>query len=144
MEHSSLCVSTFVRYMAYLNIDYSQYYILLILKKHRKYVINLHVLVAITVWYITMEPFAGSLASLLILSIFLKSSQLVASGAMIYGLPIWQVALAIHVVAWIIQFIGHGVFEGKFLAFTHKGQRSEHKWQKLAITDGILLSILNV
>jgi uncharacterized membrane protein YGL010W len=29
------------------------------------------------------------------------------------GFPIWKVALAIHVTAWILQFIGHGVFEGR-------------------------------
>ena len=59
-----------------------------------------------------MEPFAGGLASLLILSIYIKSGQFVNAGVSIYGLPVWQAALAIHVVAWIIQFIGHGVFEG--------------------------------
>ena len=59
-----------------------------------------------------MEPFAGSLASLLILTIFVKSGQYVAAGATIFGLPVWKAALAIHVTAWIIQFIGHGVFEG--------------------------------
>ena len=25
----------------------------------------------------------------------------------------WKVALAIHVTAWILQFVGHGVFEGR-------------------------------
>jgi len=65
------------------------------------------------VWYIFMEPFAGGLASLLILSIYIKSGQFVNAGVSIYGLPVWQAALAIHVVAWIIQFIGHGVFEGR-------------------------------
>merc|ERR1719492_694670 len=60
-----------------------------------------------------MEPFAGGLASLLILSIYIKSGQFVNAGVSIYGLPFWQAALAIHVVAWIIQFIGHGVFEGR-------------------------------
>jgi len=64
-------------------------------------------------WYILMEPFAGSLASLLILTIFVKSGQYVAAGATILGLPVWKAALAIHVTAWIIQFIGHGVFEGR-------------------------------
>lgn len=60
-----------------------------------------------------MEPFAGGLASLLILSIYIKSGQFVSAGVSVYGLPVWQAALAIHVVAWIIQFIGHGVFEGR-------------------------------
>ena len=62
-----------------------------------------------------MEPFAGGLASLLILSIYIKSGQFVNAGVSIYGLPVWQAALAIHVVAWIIQFIGHGVFEGIYM-----------------------------
>ena len=29
------------------------------------------------------------------------------------GIPIWKVALAIHICGWLLQFIGHGVFEGK-------------------------------
>ncbi len=29
------------------------------------------------------------------------------------GYPIWKVALVIHVFGWILQFIGHGVFEGR-------------------------------
>ena len=62
-----------------------------------------------------MEPFAGGLASLLILSIYIKSGQFVSAGVSVYGLPVWQAALAIHVVAWIIQFIGHGVFEGIYM-----------------------------
>ena len=58
-----------------------------------------------------MEPFAGALASLLILTIFVRSSHHVAAGTTIYELPLWKVALIIHVVCWIIQFIGHGFFE---------------------------------
>ena len=73
---------------------------------------NAAIFCSISVWYIFMEPFAGGLASLLILSIYIKSGQFVNAGVSIYGLPVWQAALAIHVVAWIIQFIGHGVFEG--------------------------------
>ena len=60
-----------------------------------------------------MEPFAGGLASLLIITIFVKSSQWVAAEATIHGMPVWKIALMIHITAWIIQFIGHGVFEGK-------------------------------
>merc|ERR1712200_64159 len=29
------------------------------------------------------------------------------------GLPLWQAVLAFHLAAWIAQFIGHGVFEGR-------------------------------
>ena len=58
-----------------------------------------------------MEPFAGGLASLLLLTIFVQSSHHVAVGTTIYGMPLWKVALTVHVICWIIQFIGHGVFE---------------------------------
>ena len=67
----------------------------------------------IPVSYIVMDPVAGSLGALLVNLIFLVSGQMVVKGAPVFGAyPVWQVALAIHVVAWIIQFIGHGVFEG--------------------------------
>jgi len=65
------------------------------------------------IWYILMEPFAGGLASLLILTIFVKSGQYVAAEALVFGMPVWKAALVIHVTAWIIQFIGHGIFEGR-------------------------------
>ena len=42
--------------------------------------------------------------------------KLVATGATVAGIPIWKVALGIHILGWIAQFIGHGVFEGSFLA----------------------------
>merc|ERR1712110_739620 len=60
-----------------------------------------------------MEPVAGGSASLLVTYIFVKSGSMVSSGATIGGVPIWQVALAIHIAAWILQFIGHGIFEGR-------------------------------
>ena len=37
---------------------------------------------------------------------------MVATGMTVGEIPIWKVALAIHIIGWIIQFIGHGVFEG--------------------------------
>lgn len=30
-----------------------------------------------------------------------------------WGAGAWQPALAVHVVCWILQFIGHGVYEGR-------------------------------
>ena len=33
------------------------------------------------------------------------------------GIAIWKVALAIHICGWLLQFIGHGVFEGKLEKF---------------------------
>merc|ERR1719222_1869198 len=38
---------------------------------------------------------------------------LVAAGAPVAGFPLWQAVLAFHVAAWIAQFVGHGVFEGR-------------------------------
>ena len=39
--------------------------------------------------------------------------KLVATGATVAGgIPIWKVALGIHIAGWILQFVGHGVFEG--------------------------------
>ncbi len=29
------------------------------------------------------------------------------------GYPLWKAALALHVFCWVMQFIGHGVFEGE-------------------------------
>jgi len=75
-----------------------------------------------------MDPVAGGLGALLMLvlnqvfnqSHFINSHlflqwtyKLVAAGAPVAGLPLWQAVLAFHVAAWIAQFIGHGVFEGR-------------------------------
>ena len=68
----------------------------------------------ISVCYVFMEPFVGSCASVAIMAIFVKTGSLVAADAVILGWPVWKVALAIHVAAWILQFIGHGFFEGKY------------------------------
>ena len=41
---------------------------------------------------------------------------LVDANTVVLGHPVWKVALAIHITSWILQFIGHGVFEGKLRA----------------------------
>ena len=71
-----------------------------------------HALFLLKVSYIVMDPVAGGLGAVLVNGIFLASGKLVAQGASIGGYPIWQVAMAVHFAAWIIQFIGHGIFEG--------------------------------
>jgi uncharacterized membrane protein YGL010W len=44
--------------------------------------------------------------------------QLVANDIVIAGhIPVWKVALGLHIAGWILQFIGHGVFEGKLFIF---------------------------
>jgi uncharacterized membrane protein YGL010W len=74
--------------------------------------LNLSTLVASTyaLLYILMEPFAGSLlAPYVILQSLLGSYCARAWGAA--GFNYW--AAAVQVVAWIAQFIGHGVYERK-------------------------------
>ena len=65
------------------------------------------------VCYPLMDPVAGTLGSALVSVIYVLTSKAVSDGVMVNGLPVWQVALGIHVAAWILQFIGHGVFEGR-------------------------------
>ena len=57
-------------------------------------------------------PFAGTIGSIMIYFLTAYSAKLVALDTQVYDMPIWKVALAIHIVCWILQFIGHGVFEG--------------------------------
>merc|ERR1712130_430394 len=63
--------------------------------------------------YVMMDPVAGSLGALLMLFLNQWTYRLVAAGAPVAGFPLWQAVLAFHVAAWIAQFIGHGVFEGR-------------------------------
>ena len=78
--------------------------------------------------YPLLEPVVGGSASLLVGLILLKSGSLVASGSLILGYPVWKIALAVHITAWILQFIGHGLFEGTYylrlqvFSFPHKTQ----------------------
>lgn len=46
-------------------------------------------------------------------AIFYKTGTWVASNAFFFGYPVLQVAIAVHVTCWILQFIGHGIFEGR-------------------------------
>merc|ERR1719454_1862309 len=63
--------------------------------------------------YLMMDPVAGGLGALLMLVLNQWTYKLVAAGAPMAGFPLWQAVLAFHVAAWIAQFIGHGVFEGR-------------------------------
>ena len=59
--------------------------------------------------YILMEPVAGTLIAPLIVGGTAYSNHLLAE----YGADANKWAIAIHVVSWILQFIGHGKFEGR-------------------------------
>ncbi|KAF0746414.1 hypothetical protein DYB26_009687 [Aphanomyces astaci] len=62
-------------------------------------------------WYIVLDPYAGTLAAALIVSMYVWSNVVIADAVAATGESPWRLALGIHVTAWIIQFIGHGVFE---------------------------------
>ena len=65
------------------------------------------------VTYVLMDPIAGTVGALLMLYLNQWTGQLVTAGAPVMGLPLWQAVLAFHLCMWIVQFIGHGVFEGR-------------------------------
>ena len=63
--------------------------------------------------YVLMDPVAGTLGALMVLYLNQWTGQMVISGAPIMGYPLWQPVLAFHLLMWIVQFIGHGMFEGR-------------------------------
>ncbi|KAH7031174.1 uncharacterized protein B0I36DRAFT_119393 [Microdochium trichocladiopsis] len=73
--------------------------------------LNLGTLAAIT-WgglYVLLEPVAGTALALLCLGGAAGGNKLLAKDAAMTN----KAAIAIQVVAWIAQFVGHGVFEGR-------------------------------
>ncbi|OWZ20719.1 hypothetical protein PHMEG_0004834 [Phytophthora megakarya] len=64
------------------------------------------------VWYILLDYVAGSLGAVLIFISYLFANYFVQDYAPNqFEHPGWQIALGVHSFAWIMQFIGHGVFE---------------------------------
>merc|ERR1712083_235623 len=63
--------------------------------------------------YIAMEPFAGLIGAVLVSLLSVTAAKLVGTGATFGGHDVLNIAVAIHITAWILQFIGHGVFEGR-------------------------------
>lgn len=59
--------------------------------------------------YVLLEPVAGTALSILLLASTAYGKYLVT----IYGMTANYYAAASFLVAWIAQFIGHGVFEGR-------------------------------
>jgi uncharacterized membrane protein YGL010W len=45
--------------------------------------------------------------------IYYQTGVWVSGSAVVLGYPVLQVAIFVHVSAWILQFIGHGIFEGR-------------------------------
>lgn len=59
--------------------------------------------------YILMEPVAGGLLAPILLGGTAYANQLTTT----YGRTANTWALGLHVVCWLAQFVGHGVFEGR-------------------------------
>ncbi|TYZ68395.1 hypothetical protein PybrP1_000744 [[Pythium] brassicae (nom. inval.)] len=53
----------------------------------------------------------GSLGAALVYASYLFANFVSLTAPESFGMPGWQVALPVHLVAWTLQFIGHGVFE---------------------------------
>lgn len=62
-----------------------------------------------TVFYILLEPVAGSLIAPGLMGAAAYGNYL----RMTYGMTANYWAMALFVFSWIVQFIGHGVFEGR-------------------------------
>ncbi|KAK1940041.1 putative endoplasmic reticulum membrane protein C16E8.02 [Phytophthora citrophthora] len=62
-------------------------------------------------WYMALDIFAGTLGAAIISICFVFANYFVVEGAKAMDVHSMHVALAIHATAWILQFIGHGVFE---------------------------------
>ncbi|KAI9882924.1 MAG: hypothetical protein M1823_005326 [Watsoniomyces obsoletus] len=59
--------------------------------------------------YMLMEPVAGGLLAPLLLAATAYSNHLTST----YGATANYWALGLHLVCWVAQFVGHGVFEGR-------------------------------
>jgi uncharacterized membrane protein YGL010W len=59
--------------------------------------------------YILLEPFAGGIFAPLLLGATACANYLTST----YGWTANSWAISLHVVSWVAQFVGHGVFEGR-------------------------------
>merc|ERR1712088_394420 len=73
------------------------------------------------VTYVLMDPMAGSLAAAMVLFLHKWTFELVTANDPVQGFPL------LHVVMWVAQFIGHGMFEGRAPALLDS-------WQQALIT----------
>lgn len=59
--------------------------------------------------YILMEPFAGALLAPLLLLGTAYGNHLTST----YGMTANYIAIGVHIFSWLVQFVGHGVYEGR-------------------------------
>lgn len=56
-----------------------------------------------------MEPVAGAMLAPLLVSGTAYANHLTSA----YGMKANYIAIGVHIVSWLVQFVGHGVFEGR-------------------------------
>lgn len=56
-----------------------------------------------------MEPVAGAMLAPLLVSGTAYANHLTSA----YGMTANYIAIGVHIVSWLVQFVGHGVFEGR-------------------------------
>jgi uncharacterized membrane protein YGL010W len=59
--------------------------------------------------YILMEPVAGGMLAPFIIAGVAYANHLTS----VYGTQANYIALFVHIVSWLLQFVGHGKFEGR-------------------------------
>ena len=59
--------------------------------------------------YILMEPVAGAMLAPLLLAGTAFANHLTST----YGMTANYWAIGVHIVSWLAQFVGHGIFEGR-------------------------------
>lgn len=62
-------------------------------------------------WFIALDMFAGSFGATIVFFCYVLANYMVIEGTTLTRVPIMHVALAIQAIGWILQFVGHGVFE---------------------------------
>lgn len=67
-------------------------------------------------WYLTRQAPLLGLATSVVNGVLVALAHTLAELAPAWGLTAWQLGLALFVVGWVFQFVGHG-FEGRKPAF---------------------------
>ncbi|CAI5734439.1 unnamed protein product [Hyaloperonospora brassicae] len=62
-------------------------------------------------WYVALDIRAGTLAAGIVLLSYLFANYFVLEGAEAMGVHSVHVCIAIQATAWVLQFVGHGLFE---------------------------------
>jgi uncharacterized membrane protein YGL010W len=59
--------------------------------------------------YVLLEPVAGTVLAMICLAAAAASNKALSENPTSTN----QIAIATHIICWILQFVGHGVFEGR-------------------------------